>query len=186
MRSTDCGATSFRRTSRQSPSRIRGTGLTAYAGGSSMAIAPRTPRISGRRWESRGGPLTGAPAQVNGLLSWRSRGGRGALRPDSSTLSRRVRGVLSPYRERGIGRWRAANGGRDSRLRGNDGARCAPTAVPSPAAFAASSPLIGRGGIGRWRAANGGEVPAYAGMTVRVAPRPQYPLPPRSRRPLPL
>jgi len=29
-------------------------------------------------------------------------------------------------------------------------------------------------------------IPAYAGMTERDAPRPQYPLPPRSRRPLPL
>ena len=40
-----------------------------------------------------------------------------------------------------------------------------PSAVPSPAAFAASSPLIGRGGIRRLRAANGDEIPAYAGMT---------------------
>ncbi len=31
--------------------------------------------------------------------------------PDRSTLSRRVRGVLSPYRERGIRRLRASNGG---------------------------------------------------------------------------
>ena len=29
-------------------------------------------------------------------------------------------------------------------------------------------------------------IPAYAGMTERYAPRPQYPLPPHSRRPLPL
>ena len=40
-----------------------------------------------------------------------------AARPDSSTLSRRVRGVLSPYRERGI---RAL-------ARPQDGARCAPS-----------------------------------------------------------
>ena len=32
------------------------------------------------------------------------------LRPVRSTLSRRVRGVLSPYRERGIRRLRAASG----------------------------------------------------------------------------
>ena len=49
------------------------------------------------------------------------RGRRGAPRPDRSTLTRRVRGVLSPYRERG--NWALARRplGRDSRLRGNDG-----------------------------------------------------------------
>jgi len=46
------------------------------------------------------------------------------------------------------------------------GALRLPTAVPSPAAFAASSPLIGRGGMPAlarlW-------IPAYAGMTVMGA-----------------
>ena len=42
-------------------------------------------------------------------------------RPDRSTLSRRVRGVLSPYRERGILALCAPQMGRRSRLRGNDG-----------------------------------------------------------------
>ena len=72
---------------------------------------------------------------------------------------------------------------------GNDGTLRAPSAVPSPAAFAASSPLVGRGGIRRLRAddmrrntaprlvprlvGRGGIrrlraewIPAYAGMTV--------------------
>ena len=92
--------------------------------------------------------------------------------PDRSTLSRRVRGVLSPYRERGNAAL-ARRMGRDSRLRGNDGSpvgsrfrgndeapgdmgrrgamRLRPQ-YPLPAAFAASFPLVGRGGIRRWRA----------------------------------
>ena len=37
--------------------------------------------------------------------------------------------------------------------------------VPSPAAFAASSPILGRGGLALARP-KGGEIPAYAGMTV--------------------
>ena len=105
------------------------------------------------------------------------------LRADSSTLSRRIRGVLSPSRERGnaaLARPIRAAGfpstregrpkGVGSRFRGNDEApggrgrrgkhpvygACAPTPVPSPAAFAASSPLIGRGGIRRLRACGRG------------------------------
>ena len=80
------------------------------------------------------------------------------MHPDRSTLSRRVRGVLSPYRERGIWAlarlWIPAYAGMTVRR-----ARCALSAVPSPAAFAASSPFIGRGGIGRFRAC---WIPAYA------------------------
>ena len=48
-------------------------------------------------------------------------------------------------------------------------ARCALTAVPSPAAFAASSPLDRERGSRRWRASNGYEIPAFAGMTVMGA-----------------
>ena len=55
------------------------------------------------------------------------------------------------------------------RKREPTGGRRAPTPVPSPAAFAASSPLVGEGGLGACGAANGGEIPAYAGMTGRVA-----------------
>ena len=65
---------------------------------------------------------------------------------------------------------------------GNDGTLRAPIAVPSPAAFAASSPLIEREGFGacapldsclRGNDDHGGRwgaewIPAYAGMTVRV------------------
>ena len=58
--------------------------------------------------------------------------------PRPQYLSRRVRGVLSPYRERGDSALRAQMG-RDSRLRGNDG----------------------HGALARlW-------IPAYAGMTAR-------------------
>ena len=50
-----------------------------------------------------------------------------AARPDRSTLSRRVRGVLSPYRERGIRALARLKWIRGSRFRGNDGqgGRCA-------------------------------------------------------------
>ena len=40
---------------------------------------------------------------------------------------------------------------------------------PLLAAFAASSPLLGRGGCGGACAPNGGVIPAYAGMTVKGA-----------------
>ncbi len=72
------------------------------------------------------------------------------MRPVRSTLSRRVRGVLSPYRERGIWAlarlWIPAYAGMTVRR-----ARCALSAVPSPAAFAASSPLMGEGELGASR-----------------------------------
>ncbi len=78
---------------------------------------------------------------------------------------------------------RGKGDGGDSRLRGNDGTLRALPAVPSPAAFAASSPLVGRGGcgacafykLGRDSRLRGNDgygalarlwIPAYAGMTV--------------------
>ncbi len=64
------------------------------------------------------------------------------MRPVRSTLSRRVRGALSPYRERGMRRLRASNGGEIPAYAGMTvmGA-CAP----------------------QWD-----EIPAYAGMTAAM------------------
>ena len=63
--------------------------------------------------------------RVRGVLSPSRERGRGALRPDSSTLSRRVRGVLSPCRERGNSGLAPRRGRWDARmdsgLRRNDG-----------------------------------------------------------------
>ena len=53
-------------------------------------------------------------------MAFRSSGAASA-RSDRSTLSRRVRGVLSPCRERGMRRGRASQRGRDSRLHGMTG-----------------------------------------------------------------
>ena len=65
------------------------------------------------RGSGRGAPGRGAlrpsPPLPRGLVI-PAKAGTYWLRPDSSTLSRRVRGVLSPYRERGIRHWRASNG----------------------------------------------------------------------------
>ena len=56
--------------------------------------------------------------------------------------------VMGRYR----GEWVPAYAGMTARV-GNDGTLRAPSAVPSPAAFAVSSPLIGRGEMRRLRAA---------------------------------
>ena len=77
-----------------------------------------------------------APSAVRGCIGWGRRGvapspliprrlvipAKAGIWPipDFSTLSRRVRGVLSPYRERGIGARCAPARGRNSRFRGND------------------------------------------------------------------
>ena len=89
-----------------------------------------------------------------------------AARPDRSTLSRRVRGVLSPYRERGIRALARLRTRRNApRLQVIPGApsfprKREPTARASPTRKREPIPL---------RPERGYEIPAYAGMTARGA-----------------
>ena len=87
-----------------------------YAQGTGR-VAPRLQAIPGPRHSRVGGNLLDAPRlRESGNLPHAPAYGQAgtypnAARPDRSTLSRRVRGVLSPYRERGSGRLRACGRG---------------------------------------------------------------------------
>ena len=85
---------------------------------------PRKREPTGWRLAAESGNLLEAPAYAKAgtyPIAPRTHRAANAARPDPSTLSRRVRGVLSPYRERGNSALARRPLGRDSRLRGNDG-----------------------------------------------------------------